>query len=83
MQKKQAAKQQTKQNEAKTAKAQGGVANPSEKLANLLRKEAMLSGRVLKAKADLQNVQTEIQEMWEARTKQAEELLDDGASGGG
>ncbi len=60
---------------AKTATP--AVSNPSEKLANLLRKEGMLAARVKKAQVDLKAIQADIQVMWDARNEQAAELLDE------
>ena len=53
------------------------VTNPSEKLANLLRKEGYLSSRVKKAQDDLRTIRKDIQALWEARNEQAAELLDE------
>ena len=55
------------------------VANPSEKLALLLRKEGMAAARVKKAQQDLKSIQADIQKMWEARNEQAKALLGDSA----
>ena len=52
--------------------------NPSQKLANLLRREAMFAARARKAKADLKAVQDEIRAAWSEREKLSRELLDDG-----
>ena len=53
------------------------VANPSERLAALLRREGLAALRVKKAQQDLKDIQQEIQEMWEARKEQAAALLQD------
>jgi hypothetical protein len=42
---------------------------PSEKLANLLRKEALLAAKVTKAQADLKAVQVEIKAAWNERER--------------
>ena len=54
------------------AKAKG---NPSEQLANLLRKEGMLQTRLVQAREELKGVQTEIQSLWKTREKQIAEAL--------
>lgn len=61
---------------AQTAKGKSGQSktNPSEQLANLLRKEGVLQNRLVKAREELAGVQSEIRNLWEARKKAAEEL---------
>jgi len=51
------------------------VANPSEKLANLLRKEGVIAARVRKSQGELKAVQAEISKTWEERQQQSKELL--------
>ena len=63
--------------EAKPQKPATQTVNPSEKLANLLRKEGMITNKLMKAKEELTAVQDEIQQLWDERNKQAEELLSD------
>ena len=63
--------------EAKPQKPATQTVNPSEKLANLLRKEGLLTAKMMKAKEELKAVQDEIQQLWDERNKQAEELLSD------
>lgn len=58
--------------EAARGKAKG---NPSEQLANLLRKEGTLQTRLVQAREELKGVQTEIQELWKEREKQIAESL--------
>lgn len=53
------------------------VSNPSEKLANLLRKEGMLAARVKKAQDELRTIRKDIQALWEVRNEQAADLLDE------
>ncbi len=69
--------QQTKSNDAKAPKADPPITNPSEKLANLLRKEGMITAKLQKAKDELKAVQGEIQQLWAERNKQTEELMDE------
>lgn len=52
-------------------------ANPSIKLANLLRKEGFAADKVKKTQEELKAIQKDIQKMWEARNEQAAELLND------
>lgn len=59
-------------------KQNGKGANPSEKLALLLRKESMLAVKVRKAQAELRAIQTEIAKLWEERLEQSRELLNEG-----
>lgn len=54
-----------------------GKANPSEKLALLLRKESMLAVKVKKAQAECRAAQAEIAKLWEERQEQSRELLRD------
>ena len=56
-------------------KPAGKVANPSEKLALLLRKEGMLAAKVRKAQSELRASQTEIAKLWDERQEQSRELL--------
>ena len=51
------------------------VANPSERLATLLRKEGMLAAKVRKAQADYRNIQSEIARLWTERENVGQELL--------
>lgn len=53
------------------------VANPSEKLALLLRREGLLAAKVKKAQDELRTIRKDIQTLWEARNEQAADLLDD------
>jgi hypothetical protein len=53
------------------------ISNPSEELANLLRKEGVLQGRVAKARSELAAVQGAIRGLWEAREKSIGEALSD------
>ena len=55
----------------------GKIANPSEKLALLLRKEGALAGKVRKAQAELRAAQAEIAKLWNERENQSKELLSD------
>jgi len=56
-------------------KPNGKVANVSEKLALLLRKEGMIAAKVKKAQEELKAVQADILKLWEARNEQAAALL--------
>ena len=58
-------------------KPTGKVANPSEKLALLLRKEGMLAAKVRKAQGELRAAQSEIARLWNERESQSRELLSD------
>ena len=49
--------------------------NPSERLANFLRKEGTLQTRLVQAREELKGVQAEIQSLWKAREKQIAEAL--------
>lgn len=49
--------------------------NPSQKLAALLHREAVLAARARKAKDDLKSVQEEIRTTWQQRERHNEELL--------
>lgn len=73
-------KNQTSSKPAQTAPAKTAtpaVSNPSEKLANLLRKEGMLAARVKKAQDELRTIRKDIQALWEVRNEQAADLLDE------
>ena len=59
------------------------VANPSEKLAVLLRREGLAAQRVKKSQQELKDIQAEIQKTWEARKAQAKALLGDSESAEG
>jgi hypothetical protein len=48
---------------------------PSEKLANLLRKEALLAAKVTKAQADLKAIQAEIKAAWSERERLNKSIL--------
>lgn len=66
---------------AKTAVKPGPKPNtprkttPSEKLANLLRKEGLLVAKANKAQEDLKAVQVEIKAVWNERERQNKALL--------
>jgi hypothetical protein len=49
--------------------------NPSEQLANLLRKEGVLQNRLVKAREELAAVQSEIRNLWDEREKQIAQSL--------
>ena len=67
---------QDKQADMKPTKpAAQQVTNPSEKLANLLRKEGLLMAKAHKTQAELKTVQSAIQQLWEARKTQGEEAF--------
>lgn len=73
-------KNQTSGKPAQTAPAKTAtpaVSNPSEKLANLLRKEGMLAARAKKAQDELRTIRKDIQALWEVRNEQAADLLDE------
>ena len=56
-------------------KTGGKAANPSEKLALLLRKESMLAAKVRKAQDELRAAQSEISSLWEERQELNRELV--------
>lgn len=62
-------------------KPNGKVVNPSEKLANLLRREGMIAAKVKKAQEELKAVQADILNLWEARQEQAKQLLSENPEG--
>ena len=49
--------------------------NPSERLANLLRKEGALQTRLVQAREELKGEQADIQSLWKAREKQITDAL--------
>ena len=50
---------------------------PSEKLANLLRKEGLLVAKAKKAQEDLKSVQAEIKAVWSERERLNKELVNE------
>jgi predicted nucleic acid-binding Zn-ribbon protein len=62
---------------SQTAKGKTGQSktNPSEQLANLLRKEGVLQNRLVKAREELAAVQSEIRNLWDEREKQIAQSL--------
>ena len=68
---------QNKTTDAKPQQPAASAANPSEKLAALLRKEGLITAKLMKAREELRTVQKDIQRLWEQRNQQAEDLLNE------
>ena len=66
----------TKSDKPKAEAAKGKPkGNPSERLANLLRKEGTLQSRVVQAREELKGVQADIKRLWKEREKQITDAL--------